>query len=106
MAKLKVMHYQHADDKRSNIPTASIAGQGYIPGALNIHERISTRALPWVEASPEERRPWDNCVPTAQGAISASRAPVHERERSSSYGTRGFPVLPSFSSRRKKARRR
>jgi hypothetical protein len=26
--KQQVIHYQHADDKRKNIPTAVIAGQG------------------------------------------------------------------------------
>jgi hypothetical protein len=29
----QVIHYQHADDKRTNIPTAVIAGQGSVPKA-------------------------------------------------------------------------
>ncbi|MCX7031120.1 MAG: DNA methyltransferase [Spirochaetes bacterium] len=31
--KQQVMHYQHADDKRKNIPSAVIAGQGSVPKA-------------------------------------------------------------------------
>ncbi|MCX7038248.1 MAG: DNA methyltransferase, partial [Spirochaetes bacterium] len=31
--KQQVIHYQHADDKRKNIPTAVIAGQGSVPKA-------------------------------------------------------------------------
>jgi hypothetical protein len=29
----QVIHYQHADDKRTNIPTAVTAGQGSVPKA-------------------------------------------------------------------------
>ena len=38
--KQHVMHYQHADDKRKNIPTAVIAGQGSVPKAEKKRARV------------------------------------------------------------------
>lgn len=31
--KSKVVHYEHSDDTRTNIPTSVIAGQGAVPKA-------------------------------------------------------------------------